>query len=72
MVNTGNTNAAITVEALDPTREFDCTVDPTSLLLPQGDEAPVEIVMRGKRHWFGDPVVRTIEITARVDDVEAE
>ena len=70
VTNTGNTNSAVTVEALDPTREIDCESDPANLLLPQGDEAVVDVLLRGRRPWFGDPVVRTIDVTARVDDLE--
>jgi hypothetical protein len=72
IANTGNTNAPITVEALEPTRDIDCTVDPTNLLLPQGDIADVEVQLRGKRPWFGDPVVRTIDVSALVDDIRVE
>ena len=72
IVNTGNTTADVMVEALEPTREVDCTPDPVSLLIPQQLEAPVEIELRGKRPWFGDPATRTIVVTARVGDVAVE
>ncbi len=67
--NIGNTTADVMVEALEPTREIDCTPDPMSLVIPQEGEAPVEIELRGKRPWFGDPVSRTITVTARTGDV---
>ena len=70
--NTGNTTADVMVEALEPTREIDCTPDPTSVVIPQEQEAPVEIELRGKRPWFGDPVTRTITVTARTGDVAVE
>ena len=41
-------------------------------MIPQEQEAPVEIELRGKRPWFGDPVIRTITVTARTDDVAVE
>jgi len=72
VANLGNTTSDVMVEALEPTREVDCTVEPSNLVLPQGQEAPVEIVLRGKRAWFGDPVSRTVVVTARVGDVEVE
>jgi len=72
VANLGNTTSDVMVEALEPTREVDCTVEPNNLVLPQGQEAPVEIVLRGKRAWFGDPVSRTVVVTARVGDVEVE
>jgi hypothetical protein len=70
--NTGNATANVMVEVLEPTREIDCIPDPMSLLIPQDHEAPVEIELRGKRPWFGDPVVRSITVTARTGDVAAE
>jgi hypothetical protein len=72
VANTGNTTADVMVDALEPTREVDCTPDPVSLLIPQDQEAPVEIELRGKRPWFGDPVTRTVIVTARVGDVAVE
>jgi len=72
VANLGNTTSDVMVEALEPTREVDCIVEPNNLVLPQGQEAPVEIVLRGKRAWFGDPVSRTVVVTARVGDVEVE
>lgn len=72
VANLGNTTSGVMIEALEPTREVDCTVEPSNLVIPQGQEAPVEIVLRGKRAWFGDPVSRTVVVTARVGDVEVE
>jgi hypothetical protein len=72
IANTGNTTAEVTVEALEPNREVDCIPDPSNLVIPQGSEAPVEIELRGKRPFFGEPVTRTITVTAHVDDVVAE
>lgn len=70
--NTGNTTADVMIEALEPNREIDCTPDPMSLVIPQEQEAPVEIELRGKRPWFGDPVTRTIKVTARTGDIAVE
>ncbi len=70
--NTGNTTADVMIEALEPNRDIDCTPDPMSLVIPQEQEAPVEIELRGKRPWFGDPVTRTIKVTARTGDVAVE
>lgn len=72
VANLGNTTSDVMIEALEPTREVDCTVEPSNVVLPQGQEAPVEIVLRGKRAWFGDPISRTVVVTARVGDVEVE
>lgn len=68
IVNTGNTASAVTVDAVEPTREIDCTSDPANVVIPQDHEALIDITMRGTRPWFGDPVHRTVTITARTDD----
>lgn len=70
--NTGNTTADVMIEALEPTREVDCIPDPLHLLVPQDHEAPVEIELRGKRPWFGDPIVRSVIVTARTGDLAVE
>ena len=72
IVNTGNTALDITVDALEPTREVDCTAEPSMLHVPHGHEALVDIEMRGKRPWFGEPVSRSVTITARSGDVVTE
>lgn len=70
--NTGNSTIDVTVEALEPTREVDCSVDPSSFTIRQGDEALLDVVMRGPRPWFGDPRIRTIQISATAGDVVVE
>jgi hypothetical protein len=70
--NTGNAPIDVTVEALEPTREVDCITDPTALTIPQGEEALIDIHLHGPRPWFGDPRIRTIKVTATVDDLVAE
>ena len=72
IINTGNAPIDVSVEALDPTREVDCTADPTALTIPQGERALVDIELRGPRPWFGEPRSRTITVTARADDVITE
>lgn len=72
IVNTGNATAEVTVEALEPTRELDCSPTPSHVVIPQGHEAHIDVQMRGKRPWFGDPISRTVMITARVDDLVVE
>ena len=72
LVNTGNTPAEISIDALEPTRELDCLAEPSSLVIPQDHEARVDINMRGKRPWFGDPISRTVTISARLDDLVVE
>jgi 5-hydroxyisourate hydrolase-like protein (transthyretin family) len=72
VVNTGNTTSEVTIDAVDPTREVDCIVEPSTVLIPQGHEAAIDITMRSPRPWFGDPVPRTITVTARVDDLVVE
>jgi hypothetical protein len=72
IVNTGNTTASVFVDALEPTREIDCTVEPSSLLIPQNGSATVDVLLRGKRSWFGDPVSRSITISAKVGDLLVE
>lgn len=72
VLNTGNTSSNVLIDAAEPTREIDCLAEPNSLLIPQDHEAAVDINLRGKRPWFGDPVSRSITITARVDDLVVE
>ncbi len=69
VTNTGNATAAVSIDALEPTREIDCRADPSDVMIPQGQYAVVQIEMRGKRPWFGNPVVRKVLITAQVDEV---
>lgn len=72
IVNTGNAPINVTVEALEPTRDVDCVAEPSAITIPQGEEALIDIHLRGPRPWFGDPQIRTIMVTATVDDVVAE
>jgi hypothetical protein len=72
IVNTGNAPIQVAVEALEPTREVDAIADPSALTIPQGEEALVDIALRGPRPWFGEPRSRTITVTARADDVVVE
>lgn len=72
VVNTGNTALDIVVDALEPTREIDCTAEPNMLHVPHGHEALIDIEMRGPRPWFGEPVSRSVTITARSGDVVTE
>lgn len=72
VTNTGNTSAAVTIDALEPTREIDCVAEPSSIVIPQDTSATVDIELRGSRPWFGDPVTRSILVSARVDDLVVE
>lgn len=68
VVNTGNTAANVTVHAVEPTRAIDCEVEPNSVVIPQDHEALVDINLRGKRPWFGQPTDYSVTITAQIDD----
>lgn len=70
--NTGNSTIEVSVVAIEPTREVDCTVDPATFTIPQGDEAMIDVIMRGPRPWFGEPQIRSIQITATTGDVVVE
>lgn len=70
--NEGNAIANVRVTAFDPTRETDVVVDPAAFFVPAGEAADVEISMRGKRPWFGQPAARQILVSAAVDDVVVE
>ncbi|MGB0112405.1 MAG: carboxypeptidase-like regulatory domain-containing protein [Ilumatobacteraceae bacterium] len=72
VANTGNTSSEVMIDALEPTREVDCTPEPSNVVIPQDHDAEIDITMRGKRPWFGDPVSRSITVTARVDDLVVE
>ena len=72
ITNTGNAPTTITIEALEPTRAVDCTVDPASIVLSPGSPAILPIVLHGPRPWFGQPAARQIHITAQADDTVVE
>lgn len=72
VINTGNTTSEVTINALEPTRDIDCTPTPSHVIIPQDHEALVDIRLRGKRPWFGSPVDRSITITAHVGDLTVE
>lgn len=72
IVNTGNSPAAITVSALEPTRAVDCHVDPATFVLGPESPAILPIRMRGPRPWFGQPAARQIHVTAEVDEQVVE
>ncbi|MET0910291.1 MAG: carboxypeptidase regulatory-like domain-containing protein, partial [Ilumatobacteraceae bacterium] len=72
ITNTGNSPATVTIAALEPTREVDCQVDPSTIVLGPGSPAVLPIVLRGPRPWFGQPAARQIHITAQVDDLVVE
>lgn len=72
VTNTGNAVANVRVTALDPARDVDVVVDPGAFILPVGAVALVDIHMRGRRPWFGQPDAHSVLVTARVDDVEVE
>lgn len=70
--NEGNANANVRVTAFDPTREADVVVDPGAFFVAAGESAVVDISMRGKRPWFGQPAARQILVTAAVEDIVVE
>lgn len=72
LTNTGNAVANVRVTALDPARGVDVVVDPGAFILPVGETALIDIDMRGRRPWFGQPDARTVLVTARVEEFEAE
>ncbi len=72
ITNTGNAPATITVTALEPTREVDCQIDPSTFVIGPGSPAVLPVVLRGPRPWFGQPAARQIHITAQIDDVVVE
>ena len=72
VVNTGNAVADVRVDALESTRELDIEVDPAAFFVPAGESASVDVRMRGRRPWFGQPDARSILVTARVDDFTVE
>jgi protocatechuate 3,4-dioxygenase beta subunit len=67
--STGNTTAMVGVSALDPGRQVDCRVVPPELAVPPGAEGDAIVRLRGPRPWFGQPVSRSVVITARSHDI---
>ena len=70
--NTGNCDLAISLHVDDPTREVDATIVEPERTLPYEHLAPVEIELRGRRPWFGEPAVRLLTVEARSGDVVVE
>jgi hypothetical protein len=70
--NEGNGAANVRISAFDPARGADVVVDPASFFVPLGESGFVDIRMRGKRPWFGQPEARQVLVTTKVDDVEVE
>lgn len=68
VVNKGNAPVEVTLTALEPTREIDCSVRPSLFTVPFEHDAIVDVVARGSRPWFGQPVQRQITLTARSGD----
>jgi hypothetical protein len=67
--STGNTSAEVGVTAIDPGRQVDCRVVPPDLVVPRGAEDTAVVHLRGPRPWLGQPVSRSIVITARSHDI---
>jgi hypothetical protein len=72
IVNSGNSDLEVLVSVNDATREVDCTVDVPRLTIPFGSQAPLQVALRSRRPWFGQPVLRPIVIEARSDDFVVE
>jgi hypothetical protein len=64
IVNTGNVPAEFSIDAMEPTRALQCRASPTTLRVPPGEEGHVLVTATGRRPWFGNPVGRTITVTA--------
>jgi hypothetical protein len=72
IVNSGNSDLEVQVSVNDATREVDCIVDVPRLTIPFGSQAPLQVTLRSRRPWFGQPVQRPIVIEARSDDFVVE
>ncbi|MFN3254061.1 MAG: carboxypeptidase regulatory-like domain-containing protein [Ilumatobacter sp.] len=70
--NRSNTGVDVTVNAWEPTRVIDATVEPQSLVLPYGESADVEVDLRGPRPWFGQPLPYSIIVSAQVGETVVE
>ena len=70
ITNTGNVPTEFRVEAVEPTRVLECTVNPPTVVVPPGEERAVVIIARGRRPWFGNPVNRTINVEAFSPELE--
>jgi len=72
IVNSGNSDLDVQVSVSEATREVDCTVDVPRLTIPFGHQAPLEVGLRSRRPWFGQPVLRPVLIEARSEDFVVE
>ena len=70
-VNTGNTTVDLKLEAVEPERLVEVTFDPPKPRLAPGERCVVRATARGKRPWFGLPVVRVLEVTATAGETTA-
>lgn len=70
-VNTGNTTFEVALQAVEPERAVEVIFDPANPELAPGERAVVRASAKGKRPWFGMPVVRVLEVTAMAGDAQA-
>lgn len=69
--NTGNTTLDVDLTAADPERRVAVTFDPPRPRLLPGERGVVRASARGRRPWFGMPVVRVLEFRAAGATTEA-
>jgi Carboxypeptidase regulatory-like domain len=70
VANDGNAQTDFTMTAVDETRVLDTTVAPLTLTVPPATEREAEVVVTGKRPWFGQPVARTVTICAETPTLQ--
>ena len=72
VTNEGNVQADFTVAALDETRHLDTSVQPLTLTVPPGTEGVADVIVTGKRPWFGQPRTTTVLISATSSTLRLE
>ena len=70
VTNSGNVESSFTMTAIDETRALSCTTDPLTLVVPPGRVGVAVVTMEGKRPWFGQPVARTVTVSALSPTIE--
>jgi Carboxypeptidase regulatory-like domain len=62
--NLGNIVVDLVVDGADAERTLDVEADPVFIRVPNGDSVMSTVKVRGRRPFYGAPVIRTISVTA--------
>ncbi|HEY4331980.1 MAG TPA: carboxypeptidase regulatory-like domain-containing protein [Ilumatobacteraceae bacterium] len=72
IANEGNVPLDLVINTLDETRQLTCVANPATVSIPPGETHTVDLLVRGRRPWFGQPVSRSIKIKAQGNGLELD